>query len=188
MIYLQLFYEFFKTGLFTIGGALAAIPFLQEMSDKTGWFTQSELADIIAVSESTPGPIGINMATYVGFKTAGITGGIIASIGLIVPSMIIVLIIARLLQKFRENKIVNSTFYGLRPASTGLIAAAGLSVLRLSLIRMEQWERVMPLIELFDIKAVILAALLFALIYKLKKIHPVVFIAGSAVIGVILEF
>ena len=187
MIYLQLFYEFFKTGLFTIGGALAAIPFLQEMSDKTGWFTQSELADIIAVSESTPGPIGINMATYVGFKTAGITGGIIASIGLIVPSMIIVLIIARLLQKFRENKIVNSTFYGLRPASTGLIAAAGLSVLRLSLIRMEQWERVMPLIELFDIKAVILAALLFALIYKLKA-HPIVFIAGSAVVGIVFKF
>jgi len=187
MIYLQLFYEFLKTGLFTIGGALAAIPFLQEISDKTGWFTQAQLADMIAISESTPGPIGINMATYVGFTTAGVTGGIIASIGLILPSLIIVMIIAGLLRKFRENQYVDSAFKGLRPASTGLIAAAGLSVLRLSLLHTGLWEQSGLLTDLFDIKAIVLAAVLFFLTNKFKA-HPVVFIAGSAAVGVILKF
>lgn len=187
MIYLQLFYEFMKTGLFTIGGALAAIPFLQEISRKTGWFTQAELADMIAVSESTPGPIGINMATYVGFTTAGVPGGVLASIGLILPSLVIVLIIASLLRKFRENRFVDSAFYGLRPASAGLIAAAGLSVLRLCLVRTELWERTGLPADLFDVKAIILAVILFVLIYKIK-IHPIIFIAGSAVVGIIFKF
>lgn len=187
MIFLRLFYEFFKTGLFTIGGALAAIPFLQEMSVKTGWFTQAELADMIAISESTPGPIGINMATYVGFTTAGPAGGVIASLGLITPSLIIVLTIARLLQKFRDNKIVDSAFYGLRPASTGLIAAAGFSVLRLSLLHTELWKQTGAIVDLFDVKAIILAAVLFFLTNKFKA-HPVVYLAGSAAVGVLLKF
>lgn len=187
MIYFQLFYEFLKTGLFTIGGALAAIPFLQEMSVKTGWFTQAELTDMIAIAESTPGPIGINMATYVGFTTAGVPGGIVASIGLIVPSLIIVMIIASLLRKFRENTYVNSAFYGLRPASTGLIAAAGLGVLRLSLMNTDLWAQSGLLTDLLNIKAIILAVVLFFLIFKIKA-HPIVFIAGSAVIGIVFRF
>ena len=187
MIYLQLFFEFLKTGLFTIGGALAAIPFLQEMSVKTGWFTQSQLTDMIAVSESTPGPIGINMATYVGFATAGVPGGIIASVGLITPPLIIVMIIASLLRKFRENKHVNSAFYGLRPASTGLIAAAGLSVFRLSLLRTELWEKSGLLTDLLDVRSIILAAALFVLTNKIKA-HPVIFIACSAVVGIVFKF
>jgi chromate transporter len=186
LIYLQLFYEFFKTGLFTIGGALAAIPFLQEISEKTGWFTQAELADFIAISESTPGPIGINMATYAGFTTAGVAGGVVASFGLIMPSLIIVTVIASLLRKFRDNKLVDSAFYGLRPASCGLICAAGVTVMRLSLIREGLWQASGALADLFDFKAILLAAVLFLLISKVK-IHPVFFFSVSALIGVALK-
>ena len=131
MIYLQLFFEFFKAGLFAIGGGMATLPFLYDISDKTGWFTYGQLADMVAISESTPGPIGVNMATYVGFTTAGISGSVIATLGLITPSIIIILIIAGFLKAFKDNKFVQDAFYGLRPASTGLIAAAGFSVFAL---------------------------------------------------------
>ena len=114
-IFLTLFLEFFKVGLFAVGGGLATIPFLYEMSAKTGWFTYEELANMIAVSESTPGPMGINMATYVGFETSGILGSICATIGLVTPSVIIILIIAKALQAFLSNRYVDAAFYGIRP-------------------------------------------------------------------------
>ena len=125
MIYLQLFFEFFKVGLFAVGGGMATFPFLTDLADKTGWYTQQQLIDMIAIAESTPGPIGVNTATYVGFTTAGLPGALIASLGLITPSVIIILIIARVLARFKDSKLVQDVFYGLRPASTGLIAAAG---------------------------------------------------------------
>ena len=128
MTILRLIVEFFKTGLFSIGGGLATLPFLYEMSDKTGWFSHADIADMIAISESTPGAIGINMSTYAGFKTAGIPGGILATLSLAAPSVIIILIIAKFLNKFRDNPHVEGAFYGLRPASAGLIAAAGMTV------------------------------------------------------------
>ena len=106
MIYLMLFYEFFKTGLFAVGGGMATLPFLDAMALKTGWFTQAQLIDMIAISESTPGPIGVNMATYVGFTTAGPLGSIIATLGLIAPSIIVILIIAKFLSKFKDSPIV----------------------------------------------------------------------------------
>ncbi|MDN6852659.1 MAG: chromate transporter, partial [Tetragenococcus koreensis] len=117
MIYLQLFYEFFKTGLFSVGGGLATMPFLYDMADRTGWFTYGQLADMIAISESTPGAIGINMATYVGYLTVGPVGGIIATVGLVSPAIIIIMIIGGFLTKFRNNFYVDAVFYGLRPAS-----------------------------------------------------------------------
>ena len=187
MIYLQLYYEFFKIGLFAIGGGLATIPFLQEIAANTGWFTSAQLTNMIAISESTPGPIGINMATYVGYTSAGILGGLIASLGIVTPPLIIVLIIARLLSKFRENKIVDSAFYGLRPASLGLISAAGLGVLMLSLLHIELWEQTGAVLDLFDYKAILLAAVLF-LVTKKFKAHPVIFLAGSAIVGIIFKF
>ena len=119
-MYLQLFFEFFKAGLFAVGGGMATIPFLYDISDKTGWFTHAQLTDMIAISESTPGPIGVNMATYVGFTSAGIPGSVIATLGLITPSIIVILIIAGFYNAFKNNKYVQSAFYGLRPASTGL--------------------------------------------------------------------
>ena len=134
MIFVRLFFEFFKAGLFAIGGGMATLPFLYNISDKTGWFTYGQLADMVAISESTPGPMGVNMATYVGFTTAGPAGAVIATLGLITPSIIVILIIAGILKAFKTNKYVQNAFYGLRPASTGLIAAAGLSVLSLVLL------------------------------------------------------
>ena len=111
MIYLRLFYEFFKVGLFSVGGGLATLPFLYDISDTTGWFTHGQLADMLAISESTPGPIGINMATYVGFTTGGIPGAVIATVGIITPSIIVILLIAKFLQAFRDNKYVKGAFY-----------------------------------------------------------------------------
>ena len=132
LIYIRLFYEFFKTGLFAIGGGLATLPFLYEISEKTGWFTTQDISNMIAVSESTPGAIGINMSTYVGFHTAfsyygyagAILGGIVSTLSLIIPSIIIIEVISGFLKKFRESKLVQDIFYGLRPASTALIASA----------------------------------------------------------------
>ena len=186
MIYLQLFYEFFMTGLFTIGGGLAVIPLLQEMSVKTGWFTGTQLTDMIAISESTPGPIGINMATYAGFTTAGFSGGLIASLGMVVPPLTITLIVARLLSKLKDNTFVESAFYGLRPASVGLISAAGLSVLRLSLVHMELWKQTGEITDLLDYRTILFAIILFFLTKKFKT-HPTVFIAGSAAVGIIFK-
>ena len=107
MIYLQLFWEYFKTGLFAVGGGMATIPFLYDMSDKTGWFTHQDLANMIAVGESTPGPIGVNMATYVGYVTGmkqggiaqAILGAVTASFGLVLPSLIVILIVAAMLKR-----------------------------------------------------------------------------------------
>ena len=191
MIYLRLFFEFFKTGLFAVGGGLATIPFLYEMSAKTGWFTYEELANMIAVSESTPGPMGINMATYVGFETSGILGSICATIGLVTPSVIIILIIAKALQAFRSNRYVDAAFYGLRPCSIALIAAAGLLVVKITLFNFDAFGLSGRIADLFQWKEIILAALLLVLtrvVRQTKKLHPIVFIALSAVAGIVLHF
>lgn len=191
MIYLQLFFEFFKTGLFAVGGGMATLPFLYDMADKTGWFTSGQLADMIAVSESTPGPIGVNMATYVGYTTAGIGGGIIATLGLVIPSIIIIIIISYFLKSFRENKYVDAAFYGLRPASTGLIAAAGMTVVMITLLQMDLFKSSGKILDLFNWKSLILAIIIYLLsnnIKQTKKLHPVFFIAGSAIVGIIFGF
>ena len=191
MLYLRLFWEFFKTGLFAVGGGMATLPFLYSMSDTTGWFTHAQLADMIAVSESTPGPIGVNMATYVGFSTAGIPGAVIATLGLITPSIIIILIIARVLAAFRQNKYVDAAFYGLRPCSLGLIAAAGLLVVKIALFDFDLFKQTGVLMDIFNGKAILLAAVLIVLtryVKPLKKLHPVFFILGSAAIGALFAF
>ena len=191
MIYLQLFFEFFKTGLFAVGGGMATLPFLYDMADKTGWFTSGQLAVMIAVSESTPGPIGVNMATYVGYTTAGIGGAIIATLGLVIPSIIIIIIISYFLKSFRENKYVDAAFYGLRPASTGLIAAAGMTVVTITLLQMDLFKSSGKILDLFNWKSLILAIIIYLLsnnIKQTKKLHPVFFIAGSAIVGIIFGF
>ena len=188
MVLLRLFYEFFKTGLFSVGGGMATIPFLQHMGETTGWFTNGDLTTMIAVSESTPGPMGVNMATYVGFEIAGVPGAVIATLGLITPSIIVILIIAGFLQKFRHSKGVEATFSGLRPASTALIASAGLSVawsvftvadpLAAGSLPAIRWQ------------AVALAAAVFVCMKwtPLKKLHPILFIAAAAVVGIVFQF
>ena len=169
MIYLQLFYEFFKTGLFAVGGGLATLPFLYDMADRTGWFTRPQLADMLAVSESTPGPIGVNMATYVGFVTRGIPGAIISTLGLVTPSVIVILIIAAFLKAFRHNRYVE----GLSVVAITLLntGAAGLAIVN--------W------------KALALAAVILVLtrwVKPTKGLHPIVFILASAVVGVVFNF
>ena len=191
MIFLRLFFEFFRVGLFSIGGGLATIPFLQDMGSRTGWFNAVDLANMIAVSESTPGPLGVNMASYVGFDVGGPAGCIIATLGLIAPSIVVILLIARFLQRFRSSRIVDGVFYGLRPASAGLIAAAGLEVAKTSLLF---WEKLFPwdgtvVFQLFHWKAILLFLAVFVLIRftALKKLHPIVFIAVSAVVGAVFQ-
>lgn len=193
MIFLKLFWAFFKTGLFAVGGGMATIPFLYDISDSTGWFTRNDLANMIAVSESTPGPIGVNMATYVGFITGsneygsllyGIIGAVVATLGLIMPAIIIILTVALFLKSFKDNKYLNSAFYGLRPASTGLIAAAGLSVAMTNFLPQGFT------LEGFNWKGLILAAVLLILtncFKQTKKLHPIVFILFSAVVGVVFS-
>jgi len=185
MIYLQLFYEFFITGLFMFGGGLAAIPFLQQMGEKTGWFTTIQLMDMIAVSEATPGPIGVNMATYAGYMTAGAAGGIVATAGIIMPSVIIALIVARLLTKFKENQYVASALYGLRPASLGLIAAAGIAVFSLVIFGVDIRDLTAAHFQALDYRTLIFAAVMFVATNFIKA-HPVVFLAISAVLGIII--
>ena len=187
MIYLRLFWEFLKIGLFAVGGGMATLPFLKELAERTGWYTQDLITDMIAISESTPGAIGINMSTYAGFKTAGIPGGILATIALAIPSVIIILIIAKFLEKFRTNKLVEGTLYGLRPASLAMISVAGLNVAKVALISLPAFETSGSVGDLFLWKAIALGVVLFIAQKKLKW-HPAFFIAISAVVGIVLKF
>ena len=186
MILLRLFFEFAKTGLFAVGGGLATIPFLRDIGLRTNWFTEADLTTMIAVSESTPGPMGVNMATYVGYTTAGVPGAVIATLGLITPSIIVIIIVAGILQKFRQSKTVDAVFYGLRPASTALIASAGLSVAAAVLVTIGGVTE-----HTFAVHwpLVLLAVAVFVCMRytKLKKLHPIVFIGISALIGAVFQ-
>ena len=190
MILLRLFFEFCRVGLFSVGGGLATIPFLTDLGERTGWFTSGQLADMIAISESTPGPMGVNMATYVGFSTAGVPGGVVATLGLIFPSVVIILIIAGFLQKFRQSRAVDGVFYGLRAASAALITAALLQVAKIALMFQEvAGEAGAVETELFYWPAIILAVVIFALVKfsPAKKLHPICFIGLAALAGVIFQ-
>lgn len=154
MIYLLLFYEFFKVGLFAIGGGLVTVPFLFDLSAKYSWFTTKELADMIAISESMPGPLGVNMATFGGFHAAGIWGGIIATLGLVTPSVIVIIIVAKLLDKYQCNIRVQRILSGIRPAVIALILFAGLQIAKLAI---------------FDVKTAIVFAVFLGMIHFWKK-------------------
>ena len=190
MIYLRLFWEFFKVGLFSVGGGLATLPFLYSLGAKTGWFSTADVANMLAVSESTPGPIGVNMATYVGFDCAGVLGGVVATLGLVTPSVIVIVLIAMALQAFRTNKYVDAAFYTLHPASTGLIAAAGWSVFLLVLVNLDTYRATYRLADLIQWKNLLLFAVIWVLtnlVKPLKKLHPVVFLALAAVVGIVFR-
>lgn len=185
MTYLLLFLEFFKTGLFAVGGGLATLPFLYELAGKYTWFDESMLGNMIAISQSTPGPIGVNMATYAGFNAGGLLGGIIAIVGLVSPSVIIIIIVAHVLKKFKESQAVQAIFYGLRPAVTGLIAVAGFAVFKISVLSIAQFEQTKAILDLFNLKALILFIVLFVATKKINK-HPIVFIAAGALVGILI--
>lgn len=184
MIYLLILFEFFQIGLFSVGGGLATLPFLMDLVQKRHWYTLTELTNMIAISESTPGPIGINMATYTGYVTAGFGGSLAATFALVLPSFIVILIISRMLQKFRENRYVDASFYGIRPASAALISSALLSLIVLIL-----FPETADGGHALNILSLILLPLFFGCmqIKKVKKLHPVFWIAIGAVIGIIFK-
>ena len=194
MIFLELYIRFFMVGLFSIGGGLATLPFLTSMGETTGWFDAIDISNMVAISESTPGPIGINMATYIGYQIGseigapfGILGSIIASIGEVTPAVIIIIIVSKMLMKFRESKYVEYTFYGLRAASVGLIAAAWLGVAKIAFFNSEAMAESGNFLMSVDYKSIILSGIIFFLVTKFKKIHPIALIALSAVVGIIFK-
>ncbi|MDO4184232.1 MAG: chromate transporter [Rhodospirillales bacterium] len=171
MIWFLLFFEFLKIGLFALGGGLVTVPFLFDLSSKYGWFSSQELIDMIAVSESSPGPIGVNMATYVGFKTAGVLGGIVATIGLVLPSLIIVIIVAKILDRYRQSPMFNNLMYAVHPASIAMILFAGIELGKMVLIS--------PI--------TIFIAIIFWGAIHFVKLHPVLYIILGGIVGVILK-
>lgn len=188
MIYIVLFLEFFKVGLFTIGGGLASLPFLYELAEKYTWINNSMIADMIAISQSTPGPIGINMATYAGFKAGGILGGMVATFAIVLPSFIIIVIVANFLNKFKNSKLVDSAFKGLRPTVTGLIAVAWFEIIKISIINVSKFLQTNNLFDVvINFKALIIFLVIFFLTKKFDK-HPIVFIGIGALAGIVFKF
>lgn len=186
MIYLLLFYEFFQIGLFAVGGGLATLPFLYDIADRYDWFDHAMLTDMIAISESTPGPIGINTATYAGYSAAGALGAFVATLALVLPSFIIILILTKLLSNFSDNSRMQAAFYGVRPAVTAMITAAGLSVLQVALLKSGEFHTLSQLLALLHLPAIALFALLFVAYIKFKK-HPIFYILAGAAVGILLN-
>ena len=185
MIWLQMFWEFFKAGLFAVGGGLSTLPFLYDISQRTGWFTAEDIANMIAISESTPGPLGVNMATYAGFQALGIPGGIYTTLSLTAPALIVISMVYAVLKKFKESDTMARIFYGLRPASTALIAAAGLGVAKISLLNLPLFSSTGSFMSLIRWPSLILAVIIYLGLMKFRW-HPVIYIAISAVAGVVL--
>lgn len=184
MIYLTLFLTFFKIGLFTIGGGYAMLPLIQEEVADHGWLAQEQLINFVAVSESTPGPFAINIATYVGNQMGGIFGGVCATLGVVLPSFIVILIVAQIFDKFQKSKIMQGCMAGLKPAVIGLIGSAMLS--------MAQTVFFINGVSFSVLKtpAFYVSLVLFAVmsVLALKKVHPIIIICISAVVGIIAGF
>lgn len=172
MIYLNLFFEFFKTGLFSVGGGYATLPFLFHISDVYGWFSAKQLTDMIAVSSITPGPLGVNVATYSGFVTTGLLGAVVSTTAVVLPSYIIVITVSKLLDKFKTNRHVQSAIYAMKPAGCGLLAAVGLQIFRENVSNI--W-----LLGLF--------AGLLILSFRQKR-DPLLYLGISAIFGLLFGF
>ena len=168
---LHLIIEFFKIGVFSVGGGYATIPFLYHLINDYHWYTSDQLTNMIAISMLTPGPVGANMATFAGFQTCSIVGGILATFALVFPSLIFVIIISKLLNKFRENFWVKSILYALKPAGCGLLAAVGLGFLKDNMT---------------SLPAILLFIFLFALSFKFKK-NPLYYFLIAAIVGIVLQ-
>lgn len=183
IVFWQLFVEFFQIGLFAVGGGPATIPFLMDLPTRHDWYTKADVVNMLAVSESTPGPIGINMATYAGFNAAGFFGGITSTMSLVLPSIIVIVIVAKILDRFSSNIYVKSAFAGIRPVVTGLIAAAVFGIYQAALFTAKDGSFQFPVVSL------VLVVVFFCLmnVKKLKKIHPFFWMVAGAVVGLILQ-
>ena len=186
MIYLRLAYEFFVIGLFAVGGGMATLPFLYRLADKTGWFTAKFVTDMVVVSESTPGPIGINMATYIGFSVAGMLGGIIATVSIIAPAIIIVTLLSKTIEKYQKHPIVRDGFYAVRPAVVGIIGAGFYHVLANVMFNVSLYEQTKLIRDLITKKEVILFIIFFVLMRKFH-LHVMFYICLAAIAGIILK-
>ena len=180
MIYLELFYVFFKIGAFTFGGGYAMLPFIQQEVIARGWLTLEEITDFIAVSESTPGPFAVNIAAYIGVEKGGVPGGVVATLGVVLPSFVIILIVARFFFKFRENKYISGILNGIKPVAIGLIAAAAYSIFRGVFIAGKTG------LGSFADYTFIYSAVIFiiSLVLVLRKKSPVLAIGISAAFGI----
>ena len=180
MIFLELFWTFFKIGAFTFGGGYAMLPLIQESVSAKGWLAMEELVDFVAVSESTPGPFAINIATYVGMETGGVFGAVCATLGVVMPSFIVILIVARFYQKFKSSRIVSGVMTGLKPAVVGLIGATVVSI-ALTVFFPDGFKLmstdIIPLVVSFAIFAV-------SGLMLIKKVHPIIVIVLSASLGI----
>lgn len=183
MIYLTLAYEFFKIGLFSIGGGMATLPFLMDLTAKYDWFSASELANMVAISESTPGPVGINMATYAGYNAGGVPGAIVATLALTAPALIIIVVIARFLENFSENPTVKAVFYGIRPTVAALIGYAVWELLKIALVNTTGTVLEINYINLL----ICLTFFILLQVKSLSKLHPLVWIIAGAVVGIVLK-
>lgn len=177
----QMFCQFFKIGLFAVGGGLATIPFLTELATTTGWYSLNDLSTMIAVSESTPGAMGVNMATYVGFSQYGVFGAIVVTLGLVTPSICVICIIAKVLDRFKQSQLVQDIFSGLKPAVVAFIASATLEMLVSAL-----FHGTLSL-AYFDIRSTLLLAVLFLMSKYYPKAHPIVFIVLAAIMGIVFQ-
>ena len=185
---LELYWVYLKIGCVNFGGGYAMLPLLErELVTKRGWTTMDELRDYFAIGQCTPGVIALNVSTFIGQKRKGVLGAVAAMLGFLTGPIAIILIIARFLTKFRQNRLVEGAFYGLRPASIAMITVAGLNVAKVSLINLSAYEASGSLGDLFVWKAIVLGVVIFIAQKKLKW-HPVIFIALSAVVGIIFKF
>lgn len=171
MIYLKLFLEFFHIGLFSFGGGYATLPFLYHIADVQHWYTTKQLSDMIAISSITPGPVGVNVATFAGFMTSGVLGAFVATASVILPSLIIVIAISKLLEQFKHNKYVQSVIHTLKPAGCGLLAAVGV----------DMFVNNINLLGMF-----LLAGLFFASLTE--KRDPLFYLVVSGVVGLVAGF
>ena len=188
MTYLTLFWEFFKTGLFAVGGGLATLPFLHDIATKFDWFTVRELSDMLAISEATPGPIGVNMATYAGYNAAYILGAVVSTLALVMPSVIVICIVARFLKKYNESRIVNGMFYTLRPATAAIVTSAVAGIFVESVMDTSLIGTGASLTQIVSLPALgLFAVVLTGVIAAGKKVHPLVFIAFGAAAGILLK-
>lgn len=172
MILLHLILEFFKIGLFSIGGGYATIPFLYQLISDYGWYSTSQLTNMIAISMITPGPVGVNMATFAGYQTFGILGGILSTLSLVAPCYIIIIIISKILKTYKDNFYVKSVLYGLKPTGCGLLCAVCLSLIKTNIT---------------SIYAFILLIFLFVLSFKFKK-NPLYYFVIASITGVIFQY
>ena len=188
-----LYYEFFKVGFFAVGGGLATIPFLREIAMSYDWFDINTLSTMIAIAESTPGAIGVNMATYAGFNAghfaAGVggamVGAVISTLGLISPAIIVITIVSKAYKKFRDNRLVQNAFYGVRPAVMGMVASAGLILLQAALLKGE-FADIKSFFGAVDYKSLLLFAFTLVALRKVK-VHPIVFIVIGGILGAVFS-